>query len=51
MTTRMILLAAFLAMVLAQPCAGRAAESRDLVAGAKKEAKLVVYSSTDSASV
>lgn len=51
MTTRMILLAAFLAMVLAQPGAGRAAESRDLVAGAKKEAKLVVYSSTDSASV
>ena len=51
MTKRMFLLAAFFALVLAQSGAGRAAESRDLIAGAKKEAKLVVYSSTDSASV
>lgn len=51
MTNRMILLAAFFAMVLAQPGVGRSAESRALIGGAKKEAKLVVYSSTDSASV
>jgi iron(III) transport system substrate-binding protein len=50
MTKRRFWLAAFVAIVLVKPGAGLAAESRDLVAGAHKEGKIVIYSSTDSAS-
>ncbi len=46
-----VLLAAFVVMIVIGSGAALAAESSALVAGAKKEAKVVVYSSTDSASV
>jgi iron(III) transport system substrate-binding protein len=51
MTRFRVLLAVLVAIVFVKSGAGLAAESSDLVAGARKEAKVVIYSSTDSASV
>lgn len=51
MAKAMVLIAAFVAMVVIGSGAALAAESGALVAGAQKEGKLVIYSSTDSASV
>ena len=52
MTKRVgFLLAAFVATYFIRAGVGLAAESPDLMAGAKKEGKVVIYSSTDSASV
>jgi iron(III) transport system substrate-binding protein len=51
MTKRMLLLVALFATAFFKSGPGLTAESPDLASGAKKEGKVVIYSSTDSASV
>jgi iron(III) transport system substrate-binding protein len=51
MKRRTFLQAVLLVVLLTEAGVGLAAESADLMAGAKREGKVVIYSSTDSASV